>query len=47
MLQQILTPQITEIEQQSGQLVICTQDGAPPRHLLAVRNPLNNRFINA
>lgn len=31
MLQQIAIPQITEIEQQSGQHVICTQDGALPR----------------
>lgn len=47
MLRQSVIPQITEIEQQSGQRVIFTQYGALPRHLLAVRNPLNDRFLNA
>ena len=46
MLEVFVFPQIDEFEQETGQRVIFMQDGAPPHHLLAVRDALNARFPN-
>lgn len=46
MVEKLMFPQTTEIEQLSGQQVIFMQNGAPNHHILAVRITLNNGFPN-
>lgn len=46
MVERLTFPQTTEIEQLSGQKLICMQNGALNHHILAVRISLNNGFPN-
>lgn len=46
MVEKLTFPQTTEIEQLSGQKLICMQNSALNHHILAVRISLNNGFPN-